>query len=83
MNDASSEARKSTVLAISSASPTRPIGWASAYTRRSSSARSRPRIWVARVSMKPGQTQLTRILCRAFSIAAERVRLITPAFAAL
>ena len=83
MKDASSEARKRTVLAISSASPTRPIGWAAAYTRRSSSARSRPRICVARVSMKPGHTQLTRMLCRAFSIAAERVRLMTPAFAAL
>src|SRR5437667_3335746 len=83
MNDASSEARKSTVLAISSASPTRPIGCAAAYIRLSSSARSRPRIWVARVSMKPGQTQLMRMLCRAVSIAPERVGLIAPALAAL
>ena len=34
MNDASSEARKSTVLAISPASPTRPIGCAAACWRR-------------------------------------------------
>src|SRR2546427_376891 len=35
-----------------------------------------------RVSMAPGHTQLTRMLCSAFSSAAERGRLMTPALAA-
>src|SRR6266436_5149889 len=83
IKDASSEARNSTVLAISSASPIRPSGCAAPWTRRKSSARSLPRSSGARVLIAPGQTQFTLMLCFAFSSAAERVRLITPALAAL
>src|SRR6266851_10484176 len=53
INDASSEARKVTVLAISSGSPILPTGCAAPITRRNSSARPLPRISAARVLIAP------------------------------
>ena len=71
------------VLADSSGAPMRPTGWAAAIARRISSACSPVSTWVTHVSMPPGHTQLTRMPCWAHSSAAERVRLMTPALAAL
>ena len=59
----------------------RPTGWWSSRSLRPSpSPIARNREGVATL---PGQTAFTRMFFRAYSIAAVRVRLITPAFAAL
>ena len=75
----SSLARKSAALAMSFGSPKRPIG-----SVRTTFSRGRPPITRSTigVSITPGQMQFTRMFLSAYSSAARRVRLMTPAFAA-
>ena len=71
MNEASSDARNSAALAISSGRPNRPMGmWTSRRWRRSGSERSSAS---SGVSIGPGQSELARIPCRAYSTASSRV----------
>ncbi len=75
MKLASSDARKATAAAISSARPIRPIGWpATSMSRKPCGSGA---IAMARrktgVSTVPGQTQLTRTPRRAYSTASCRV----------
>ncbi len=71
MMDASSEARNVTSAAISSGLATRPSGMRALYSSRSPGTVNRSR--VSDVSTGPGQTALTRMPSRAWSMASVRV----------
>src|SRR2546426_9424855 len=75
-NEAASEQSHTTASAISSGVPTRPIG-SLAMMRALRSGSLRP-LAVIGVWITPGQTQLTRIPCCAYSSAAVFVRPTTP-----
>src|SRR5262249_49617956 len=75
-NDAASEHNQTTASATSSGVPTRPTG--SLATTRALHAGSLQALSVIGVWIAPGQTQLTRIPCRAYSNAAVLVRPTTP-----
>src|SRR5271170_7292295 len=81
-NSESSLARNSAIAAISSGRPARGHGWKAANSCVAVCSPPGMRLYVSGVAISPGQMQLTRILSLASSIDAERVRLITPAFAA-
>ena len=79
--EASSESRKATARAISSGCPTRPIGCAGPRIFSITSALP----WIGPkigVSITPGQTAFTRILCGARSAAAHFIRPSTPCLVA-
>ena len=71
-----------TTLAISSGRPSRRIGIAATVPSAKPGIDAREGCRSG-VSMAPGQTQFTRMPRDAYSTAVTRVRLITPAFAAL
>ena len=68
-------------FAISSGLPSLPIGMPSAI--RSAKPGSCSAGAISGVSIAPGQMQLARMPWRAYSMATTRVRLMTPALAAL
>src|SRR5712691_3984317 len=74
-NEAASEQSQTTASATSSGAPTRPMGRAVICACR---AGSRKALSVIGVWITPGQTQLTRIPCCAYSSAAVLVSPTTP-----
>ena len=80
MNRARSEQRKTTTSAMSSGSPSRPIGVVRSKRSRSSGRNCR-RGSVRAVTIIPGDTELTR-MSGPYSRAADAVMAATPALAA-
>ena len=82
MNDAPSEQSHTTVLAISSGWPTRPMGVADSsicFASGDPATKSR----YIRVSIVPGATALTRTFCLAYSSATDLVNPLTACLLAM